>query len=92
MKKEKLQLTPQKYKGSQRLLQATVCQENGQPGRNGQILRKVQPSKTKPGRIENMSRPITSNEIETVVKIFQQTKVLDQMTSQVNSIKHLEKS
>ena len=42
--------------------------------------------------IENMNRPITSNEIGTVIKIFQQTKVQDQMASQVNSIKHLEKS
>ena len=42
--------------------------------------------------IENMNRPITRNEIETVIKIFQQTKVHDQMTSQVNSIKYLEKS
>ena len=42
--------------------------------------------------IENMNRPITSTEIETVIKIFQQTKVQDQMASQVNSIKHLEKS
>ena len=43
--------------------------------------------------IENMNRPIASNEIETVIlKIFQQTKVQDQMASQVNSIKHLEKS
>ena len=42
--------------------------------------------------IENMNRPITSNEIETVIKIFQQTKVQDQIASQVNSIQHLEKS
>ena len=42
--------------------------------------------------MKNMNRPITSNEIETVIKIFQQTKVQDQMASQVNSIKHLEKS
>ena len=41
---------------------------------------------------ENMNRPITSNEIETVIKNLQQTKVQDQMASQVNSIKHLEKS
>ena len=33
-----------------RLPQATICQQNGQPGRNGQILRKAQPSKTEPGR------------------------------------------
>ena len=42
--------------------------------------------------IENMNRPITSNKIETVRKIFKQTKVQDQMASQANSIKHLEKS
>ena len=42
--------------------------------------------------IEKMNRPVTSTEIETVIKIFQQTKVQDQKASQVNSIKHLEKS
>ena len=42
--------------------------------------------------LENINRPITSNEIETVIKIFQQTKVQDQMASQENSIKHLKKS
>ena len=42
--------------------------------------------------IDNMNRPITSNEIETVIKNFQHTKVQDQMASQVNSIKYLEKS
>ena len=42
--------------------------------------------------IENMNRPITSNEIETVIKIFQQTKVQAQMALQVTSIKHLKKS
>ena len=41
--------------------------------------------------IENMNRPITSTEIETVIKIFQQTKVQDHMVK-ANSIKHLEKS
>ena len=42
--------------------------------------------------IENMNRPITSTEIETVIKIFQQTKAQDHMASRENSIKHLEKS
>ena len=41
---------------------------------------------------ENINRPITSTEIETVIKNLQQTKAQDQMASQVNSIKHLEKS
>ena len=42
--------------------------------------------------IEYMNRPITSTEIEKGLKIFQQTKAQDQMASQANSIKHLEKS
>ena len=35
---------------------------------------------------------IKSMEIETVIKIFQQTKAQDQMASQVNSTRKLEKS
>ena len=42
--------------------------------------------------IKTMNRPITSNEIEMWLKIFQQTKVQAQMASQVNSVKPLEKS
>ena len=37
--------------------------------------------------IENLNRPITSTEIETVIKNFQQTKAQDQMASQLNSRK-----
>ena len=39
--------------------------------------------------IENLNRSITSMEIETVIKVFQQTKAQDQMASQVNSTKNL---
>ena len=42
--------------------------------------------------IENMKRAITSTEIETVIKIFQQVKIQDHRTSQVNSMTHLEKN
>ena len=38
--------------------------------------------------IENLNRPITSTEIETVIKIFQQMKAQGQMVSQVNSTKN----
>ena len=41
---------------------------------------------------EIMNNPITSTEIEAVIKISQRTKTQDQMASQENSIKHLEKS
>ena len=43
--------------------------------------------------IEIMNNQITSTEIEAVIKkISQKTKAQDQMASQENSIKHLEKS
>ena len=42
---------------------------------------------------EIMNDPITSTEIEAVIKnLPQKTKAQDQMASQENSIKHLEKS
>ena len=42
---------------------------------------------------EIMSNPITSTEIETVIKSLpQKTKAQDEMASQENSTKHLEKS
>lgn len=41
---------------------------------------------------ENMNRPITSTEIENVIKNFQKTKVQDLMATQANSIKNSEKS
>ena len=42
--------------------------------------------------IEIMSNPILSTEIEAVVKNLPKTKAQDQLASQENSIKHLEKS
>ena len=42
--------------------------------------------------IEIMNNPITSTEIEAVIKNRPKTKAQDQMASQENSIKHLEMS
>ena len=43
--------------------------------------------------IENINRPITNTEIETVIKnLPTNKKAQDQMASQANSTKHLEKS
>ena len=44
------------------------------------------------GEIENLNRPITSTEIETVIRNLPTTKVQDQTASQLNSTKNLEKS
>ena len=41
--------------------------------------------------VEIMNNPITSTEIEAVIKKSPQNKSPDQMASQENSIKHLEK-
>ena len=40
-----------------------------------QILRKVQSSKTEPGRNRNYEQPITDTEIEAVIKISQKNKI-----------------
>ena len=42
--------------------------------------------------IENLNRPITSKEIDSVIKKLQQTDVQDQPASQGNFTKHLKKS
>ena len=42
--------------------------------------------------IESMSNLVSSTEIEAVIKNLQKNKAQDQMASQENSIKHLEKS
>ena len=42
--------------------------------------------------IENMKKPITSTETERVIKNLPTIEVSDQMASQMNFIKHLEKS
>ena len=40
---------------------------------------------------ESLNRPVTPEEIETVIKNSQHTKALDQLVSQENSTKHLRK-
>ena len=57
-----------------------------------EFLERYNPPRLNQEEIENMDRPITSNEIETVIKNLPTNKVQDQMASQVNSIKHSEKS
>ena len=47
--------------------------------------------KLKQEEIENVSSPITSKEIESVIKTSQQTKVQGQIDSQGNSTRHLKK-
>ena len=57
------------------------------------FLEKFNLPRQKQEEVEIMNNPITSTEIEAVIKnLPQKTKAQDQMASQENSIKHLEKS
>ena len=52
------------------------------------FLKKINLPKLNEEEIENFNRPITSTDIETVIKNLPQTKTQDQMASQVNSTKN----
>ena len=57
------------------------------------LLEKLNLPRLNQEEIEIMNNPVTSTEIKSVVKkISQKAKAQDQMASQENSIKHLEKS
>ena len=56
------------------------------------FLEKHNPLRLNQEEIENINKPIPSIEIETVIKNLPTNKTQDQMASQANSIKHLEKS
>ena len=59
----------------------------------GRFLEKINLLRLNQKEIEIMNNPITSTKIETVIKYLpKKTKAQDQMASQENSIKHLEKS
>ena len=57
-----------------------------------EFLEKYNFPKLSQEEIENFNKPITSTEIETLIKIFQQTKAQDKTASQLNSTKHVEKN
>ena len=56
------------------------------------FLEKYNFSKLNQEEIENLNRPITSTEMEIMVRNLPTNKAEDQMASQVNSTKNLEKS
>ena len=55
-------------KDHESLLRTTICQQTGQPRRNGKILRNVQLTKNESVRTRSMSRSITSKKTELVIK------------------------
>ena len=56
------------------------------------FLEKYNFPKLRQEEIENLNRPITSVEIETVIRNLPTNKAQDQTASQLNSTKNLEKS
>ena len=93
MKKEQLQQTLQKLQSILRDYYKQLCANKmDNLEEMDKFLERYNLPRLNQEEIENMNRPITSNEVESVIKNFQQTKVQHHMASQVNSIKHLEKS
>ena len=90
MKIEKSQQTTQKYKGSWDYYQQLYANKIDNLEEMGEFFKKCNFPKLNQEVTENLNRPITSTEIETVIKIFQQTKAQDQMASHLNSTKNLE--
>ena len=68
MKEEKSQPIPQGYKKII-ILWIVICQQMGQPRRNRQISRNIQPSQTET-EIDCLNRMITSGNIELLIIIL----------------------
>ena len=74
MKKEKYQLTLQKYKASCEITTSNYMSIKWTTWKKWTNLGKHNLPRLNKEEIENINRPITSTEIKTVLKIFQQTK------------------
>ena len=85
---EKSQQTTQKYKESWDYYQQLYNNKMDNLEEMDNSLEKYNFSKLNEEEIENLNRPITSTEIETVIR----TKAQVQTASQLNSTKNLEKS
>ena len=93
MKEERLQLIPQKYKGSQRnYYEDLYAKKFENLGEMDTFLEKYNLPKLNEEEAENVNRSITADEIEAVIKNYQHTKALGQMVSEENNTKHLRKS
>ena len=80
-------------KNHKRTLWTIICQQTGQPRRNGQVSRNIQPAKTKSRRNRYFYRPVTGSEIASIIfKKFPANKFQDRMASLGNSTKHTKKN
>ena len=92
MKMEKSQQTTQKQRIIRDYYQQLYANKMDNLEEVDEFLEKCNLPKLNQEETENLIRPITSLEIKTVIKIFQQTRAQDQMASHVISTKNLEKS
>ena len=75
IKKERLQLTPQQYKRLPETTMDNCMTIKWTTWKKQTILRKYSLPRLNQEEIENMNRPITSTEIETVIKNLPQNKI-----------------
>ena len=92
MKMEKSQQTHRNTKDQRDYYQQLYANKMDNLEEMDEFLENYNFPKLKQEEIENLNRPITSTEIETVIRILQQTKAQDQMASQMNSTNNLEKT
>ena len=94
MKKGRVQQTMQKYKGLWDYYEQIYGNKMDHLEEMDRFLEKLSLLRLNQEEIEIMNNPITSTEIELweKKKISQKTKAQDQMASQENFIKYLEKS
>ena len=92
MKKERLQQRMQKYEGLWDYYEQQFGNKTDNLEEMDRFLEKLNLPRLNQEEIEIMNNPITSTEIEAVIKNLPKAKAQDWMASQENSIKHLEKS
>ena len=89
---EKSQQRTQKYKIIRAYYQQPYANKMENLEEMDKFLEKYKFPKLNQEEIEDLNRPITSTEIKTVIRNLPANKAQDQMASQLNSTKNLEKS
>ena len=91
MKKGRVQQTMKKYKGLWDYYEQLYSNKIDNLEEMDSFFKKFNLPRLNQEEMEIMSNPVTSTEIEAVIKNLPKNKSQDQMASQENSTKHLEK-